>query len=62
VERREYRIAWGVAALLLLNGLAVGQESSALSLTARIPLQNVKGRIDHFGVDLKAALTLEEAK
>src|SRR5947209_10271126 len=42
-----------VATLLLLNSLAVGQESSALSLTTRIPLPNVKGRIDHSSVDVK---------
>jgi hypothetical protein len=42
-----------ITALLLLNSLAVGQESSALSLTARIPLPNVKGRIDHSSVDVK---------
>jgi len=42
-----------IAALLLLNSLAFGQESSALSLTTRIPLPNVKGRIDHSSVDVK---------
>jgi hypothetical protein len=42
-----------IATLLLLSGLAAGQGSSALSLTTRIPLPNVKGRIDHFGVDVK---------
>ncbi len=42
-----------IATLLLLNGLAVGQESSALSLTTRIPLPNVKGRIDHSSIDVK---------
>jgi DNA-binding beta-propeller fold protein YncE len=40
-----------MAALLLFGGLAVGQE--ALTLTKHIPLPNVKGRLDHFGVDLK---------
>ena len=39
--------------LLLLSSLAAGQGSSALSLATRIPLPNVKGRIDHFGVDVK---------
>jgi len=37
--------------LLLVNSLAVGQE--ALSLKTRIPLPNVKGRLDHSGVDVK---------
>jgi hypothetical protein len=40
-------------ALLLLRSLAIGQESSALSLTSHIPLPNVKGRIDHASVDLE---------
>ena len=40
-------------ALLLLRSLAIGQESSALSLTSHIPLPNVKGRIDHASVDLQ---------
>src|SRR5579864_597201 len=42
-----------IAALLLLNSLAIGQESSALSLKAHIALPNIVGRMDHFGVDLK---------
>ena len=32
---------------------AMGQASPALVLKARIPLANVKGRMDHLGVDLK---------
>jgi len=43
-----------IASLLLVSGLAAGQQQTpALSLTTRIPLPNVKGRIDHFGVDVK---------
>src|ERR1700730_3744418 len=42
-----------IATLLLWNSLAIGQDSSALSLTTRIPLPNVKGRIDHSSVDVK---------
>jgi DNA-binding beta-propeller fold protein YncE len=42
-----------VATLLLLNSMAIGQESSALSLKTRIALPNVDGRMDHFGVDVK---------
>ena len=38
---------------LALSSLAAGQESSALSLKAQIALPNVKGRIDHFSVDVK---------
>jgi DNA-binding beta-propeller fold protein YncE len=42
-----------IATLLLLTSLAVGQESTALSLKTRIALPNVDGRMDHFSVDLK---------
>src|SRR5215469_6156593 len=42
-----------IATLVLLNGLAVGQESSALLLKTRIALPNVDGRMDHFAVDVK---------
>ncbi len=42
-----------LATLLVLGTRAVGQESQVLSLQSRIPLTNVKGRIDHFSVDVK---------
>ena len=42
-----------VPALLLLKGLAFGQESSVLSLKTRIALPNIDGRMDHLGVDVK---------
>ena len=42
-----------IATLLLLNGLAVGQETSALSLKTHIALPNVDGRMDHVSVDIK---------
>jgi DNA-binding beta-propeller fold protein YncE len=42
-----------IAILLLGNSLAVGQESTALSLKTRIPLSKVEGRMDHFAVDVK---------
>lgn len=41
------------ATLLVVSSSAVGQESPALSLETHIPLPNVKGRIDHLGVDVK---------
>ena len=44
---------YGIATILLLISLAVGQHSSALPLKTSIPLPNVQGRLDHFGVDLK---------
>lgn len=42
-----------IVALVVSTSLATGQESLALSLEAHIPLPNVKGRIDHFSVDVK---------
>jgi DNA-binding beta-propeller fold protein YncE len=42
-----------LATLLALSIHAFGQEPPVLSLHSRIPLANVKGRIDHFGVDVK---------
>src|SRR5471032_1565491 len=39
--------------LLTASSLAAGQEPSALSLESHIALPNVKGRIDHFSVDVK---------
>lgn len=38
---------------LALSNLAAGQASSALSLRTQITLPNVKGRIDHLGVDVE---------
>jgi hypothetical protein len=42
-----------LAALLVLSPSADGQGSPVLSLKTHIPLPNVKGRIDHFSVDVK---------
>jgi DNA-binding beta-propeller fold protein YncE len=42
-----------LATLLVSSGAAAGRESAALSLETHIPLPNVKGRIDHFSVDVK---------
>ncbi len=41
------------ASLLLLGGSAAAQESQALLVKSSVELPNVKGRIDHFSVDLK---------
>src|ERR1700733_11670811 len=38
---------------LLLPLLATAQASPVLMLKTRIPLANVKGRMDHLGVDVK---------
>jgi len=43
-----------VFSMLVVSGTrAVEQETGVLSLEARIPLPGVKGRIDHFSVDVK---------
>jgi hypothetical protein len=42
-----------VASWLALGGSAVAQDSQALTLKSHIPLPDVKGRIDHFSVDVK---------
>src|SRR6516165_7907700 len=39
--------------LLVLSIRSIGQEPQVLSLHSRIPLTNVKGRIDHLSVDVK---------
>ena len=48
---------YSIAALLFLNSLAVGQEihgqgKPPLKQIQKIPMSNVKGRLDHLGVDL----------
>jgi len=42
-----------LAALLVWTGRAVAQEKAVLSLKSSIALPDVKGRIDHFSVDVK---------
>jgi hypothetical protein len=44
---------YSIATLLLLTSMALGQESSALSLKTRIALPNVDGRMDHFAADVE---------
>src|SRR5215472_11880795 len=53
-NRMRYTIATVLfATVLVLTIHAIGQEPQVLSLHSRIPLTNVKGRIDHFSVDVK---------
>src|SRR5437879_13352485 len=40
-------------AVLSVHSLIVGQDKSPLKLIQKIPMPNVKGRLDHFGVDLE---------
>jgi len=47
------RVAMLLLQALLLPFLATAQASSVLMLKTRIPLANVKGRMDHLGVDVK---------
>jgi DNA-binding beta-propeller fold protein YncE len=42
-----------LATLVVLSAPAIGQEPQVLSSHSKIPLTNVKGRIDHFSVDVK---------
>src|SRR6266568_1385769 len=42
-----------LASLLALGGSTAAQDSQVLSLEGRVELPNVKGRIDHFSVDVK---------
>jgi hypothetical protein len=44
--------ALAISMLVVAGTRAVGQEKEVLSLEAHIPLPSVKGRIDHFGVDV----------
>ncbi len=48
-------IAMGGLTMAIASGpqAAPASQSSALTLTARIPLPNIKGRMDHLGVDMK---------
>jgi DNA-binding beta-propeller fold protein YncE len=49
-----YTIMTGLlATLVVLSAPAIGQEPQVLSPHSKIPLTNVKGRIDHFSVDVK---------
>jgi DNA-binding beta-propeller fold protein YncE len=40
-------------AVLSVHSLSAGQDKSPLKLIQKIPMPNVKGRLDHFGVDLE---------
>jgi len=52
------RLVSGIGGLVLLtvlsvHSVSVGQDKSPLKLIQKIPMPNVKGRLDHFGVDLE---------
>src|SRR5206468_11329134 len=50
-------LSWSVGIMLLTvlsaYSFIVGQDKSPLKLIQKIPMRNVKGRLDHFGVDLE---------
>ncbi len=46
-----------LATLLLLTGTIHGQDQQPLSLTSRIELPNVDGRIDHLSADVKTKIS-----
>src|SRR5215467_14882592 len=55
--RRRGSLSWIVGSVLLMalsvHSLTMGQDKSPLKLIQKIPMPNVKGRLDHFGVDLE---------
>jgi DNA-binding beta-propeller fold protein YncE len=52
-QMKYFLVSLLLATLLILGRPATGQVSPALSLKTRIALPDVKGRIDHFSVDVK---------
>src|SRR5262249_62359170 len=55
--RKRRLLSWIVGLMLLtalsIHSFIVGQDQSPLKLIQKIPMPNVKGRLDHFGVDLE---------
>lgn len=53
VRRSTFILALVLSIALVLRFQLAAQESDALKLESRVPLPGVKGRIDHFSVDVK---------
>src|SRR2546425_10677047 len=55
--RKRLLLSWIVGLMLLTvlsaHSFIVGQDKSPLKLIQKVPMPNVKGRLDHFGVDLE---------
>src|SRR5213593_4211954 len=55
--RKRLLLSWSVGLILLTvlsaHSFIVGQDKSSLKLIQKVPMPNVKGRLDHFGVDLE---------
>src|SRR5438093_5610412 len=55
--RKRLLLSWIVGLMLLTvlsaHSFIVGQDKAPLKLIQKIPMSNVKGRLDHFGVDLE---------
>src|SRR5438034_9522986 len=55
--RKRLLLSWSVGLILLTvlsaHSFIVGQDMSPLKLIQKVPMPNVKGRLDHFGVDLE---------
>ncbi len=55
--RKRRLLSWIVGIMLLTvlsaHSFIVGQDKSPLKLIQKVPMPNVKGRLDHFGVDLE---------
>src|SRR3989449_1228562 len=55
--RKRLLLSWSVGLILLTvlsaHSFIVGQDKSSLKLIQKVPMPKVKGRLDHFGVDLE---------
>src|SRR5438477_9199493 len=55
--RKRLLLSWSVGLILLTvlsaHSFIVGQDKSPLKLIQKVPMPKVKGRLDHFGVDLE---------
>ena len=53
MKKWAYLMTSCIVFLFYLSGVAVGQDSAALSLKTKILVPGINGRMDHFSVDLK---------
>src|SRR2546422_6721296 len=57
--RKRLLLSWSVGLILLTvlsaHSFIVGQVKSPLKLIQKVPMPKVKGRLDHFGVDLEGS-------
>src|SRR5215469_2057863 len=53
MKNKQRFVYWILGFLLLQIPSMQGEDKSVLKLIQKIPMPNVKGRLDHFGVDLE---------